>query len=548
MIRLIAIGLALLASAILLLVLREERLVAQGKVPLGRLRRFWFKEERRRAPRYRIDWEVRYLRLEPAAGPALSKPFVLRQAQDERRGEGSARTRDVSQTGVGLVVRERLEVGSPLQLELIPPIKSTPLLVLGEVAWIREMEPTGDNERLFFAGVRFHPMEDANAARLRGFMEGGLGLDPHAKKARDYSSWKRRLWLADLILTTSLLVILLGTGWARSLEIWIAGRISLWPVQVAAYVGLLGIGMAVVSFPFDWFSSFTLEHRFGLATQRFGQWLCDTLKRLGVGGILGLLAVEGLVALIRWDPRNWWGWAAFVWVGWSMLLTRLAPILLIPIFYRQQPLKDTALRQRLEQLLKRCQVRFREIFEVNLSRTTRKANACLCGLGPTRRVLVSDTLLGTHTAEEIEVVLAHEVGHHRLHHLGLLIAIGAVGTGLGCFIVNQLVQNWLNPLDLRGLSDLAALPLIGLCFLGVGLVGMPVTNGISRWLERQADRFALKLTGHPEAFISTMRRLAEQNLAEIDPPRWAEWLLYDHPPIAKRIALAETYLKDSKNV
>ncbi len=554
MIRLVAIWLALLASTILLLMLREDRLVAEGKVPLGRLRRFWFKGERRRAPRYRVDWEVRYQRAEPPTSvrpePVEGRTAHASRGQDDQRGEEAARTRDLSRTGMGLILRERVEVGSFLQLELIPPGESPPLPVIGQVTWTREV-PSSDHpaeqgasagERLFLIGIRFQPLDENLAASMSDALSGIRRLSAQ-EKAKVYSKAKRGLLLADLALTVSALAILLASGWARTLEGWITGRISLWPAQVAVYVGSIGLGMALVGLPLDWFGSFVLEHRFGLATQRFGQWLWDFLKRFCIGGILGLLVVEGLVALIRWRPQTWWGWAAFAWIGWSTLLTRLAPTLLIPIFYKQQPLKDSDLRQRLESFLERCKVRVRGIFELNLSRTTRKANAMLCGLGGTRRVLVSDTLLSTHTPEEIEVVLAHEIGHHRFHHLGLLIAVGAVGTAFSCFVVHRLAQDWLNPLGLKGLTDLAALPLIGLVFLGTGLVGMPVSNGISRWLERQADRFALETTGHPKAFISTMRQLAKQNLSETDPPRWVEWLLYDHPPIAKRIVMAQEYEK-----
>ena len=181
------------------------------------------------------------------------------------------------------------------------------------------------------------------------------------------------------------------------------------------------------------------------------------------------------------------------------------------------------------------------IFELNLSKTTRKANACLCGLGRTRRVLVSDTLLTAYPPEEVEVVLAHELGHHRLRHIGILILVSTAATGVGCFWVDRAIRRLISPLGLTGLDDLSVLPLTALGLFLAGLLLLPLTQGISRFLERQADRFALQQTGNPQAFIATMRRLAGQNLAEIDPPRWVEWLLYDHPSIRKRIALAEQY-------
>jgi len=358
-------------------------------------------------------------------------------------------------------------------------------------------------------------------------------------QARIYALWKRGLWVIDLLLTVGLMGGVMATGLAQSWRSWVVARIPSWPLQTAIYVGVLGVGLTIFSLPLDWFRSFTLEHRFGLSTQRLPQWLWEQFKQFTIGGALGLILVEGLVALIRLKPETWWLWAALFWMGWSVLLTRVAPIWLIPIFYKQRPLENTGLRQRLEALLNRCGTRVGGIFELDLSRTTRKANACLCGMGRTRRVLVSDTLLAAHPPEEVEVVLAHEVGHHRFHHLGILIFVSALATSFSCLLVDRTARFGLARFGLSGLADLAALPLIGLLFLAASLLLMPLLNGLSRRLEKQADQYALDQTDDPQAFIATMKRLAERNLAELDPPRWVEWLFYDHPSISKRIALAQ---------
>ena len=337
------------------------------------------------------------------------------------------------------------------------------------------------------------------------------------------------------------MVGLLGSGIAQSLRGEVAGRFTGWPIQVAAYTGLLGSVLALFTLPLEGLRQFWLEHRFGLSTERFSQWFFRWLKQFAVGGILGLIVVEGLSALIRLSPQGWWAWAAVAWMAWSILLTQLAPILLIPIFYRQSPLKDAGLQKRLDSFLNRCRTTVRGIFEVDLSRSTRKANACLCGFGKTRRVLLSDTLLKNHPAEEVEVVLAHEVGHHRLHHLGTLIGLSALTAGASCWGVDRVLRGLIGPLGLPGPDDLAALPLLRLLFLGAGFLFMPILSGASRILEAQADRFALTETRNPGAFVAAMRRLGEQNLAELNPPRWVEWLFYDHPPILKRIAMAQQF-------
>ena len=526
MIRLLAFWAIGVALVILAVIVREERLARQGRVPLGRLRQVWLRSDRRGAPRYRLDWPVRYQRT------GVPPPVV-------------AETRDVSPIGACLVLRERFERGAVLSLDFTVPARSTPLAVTGRIVWTREIPPRQGSQRLdrlFLTGFQFYDVDHETASLLDAVLgtQGSPGLRPAnvTSEAKRYARIKRRLFMVDLGVTGSILTGLLVSHAAQRLGAWVTSHVDGWPLQVAVYVGILGAAMTGIGFPLDWVRSFTMEHRFHLSNQRFSQWLWEYAKRLGLGAVLGLIVVEGLAFLLRRTPQSWWWWGTLFWLGWSTLLTRLAPTWLIPLFYRQRPLENAPLKQRLESLLARCGTKVRGVFEVNLSRTTRKANACLCGLGKTRRVLLSDTLLSAYPPEEVEVVLAHEAGHHRLRHLGILILVSALTMGMALFVVDRLSHEVMVPLGVATLSDLAALPLIGLGLFLVSLLLMPILNGISRWCEAQADRFALQMTENPQAFIAAMHRLAEQNLAEVEPPRWVEILLYDHPSIARRIAMA----------
>jgi len=370
-------------------------------------------------------------------------------------------------------------------------------------------------------------------------------VSDRSAQAKIYAAWKRRLFTADLILTAGFLASVICSGFSTWLQNETAVRVpAAWPIQVAAYSAFLWIGFELIDFPLNWFGSFVLEHRFGLSTQRLSQWLVDYAKRWSLAGGLGLLLVEVLSLLLRVVPNAWWIWAAVLWMGWEVLMARVLPTFLIPIFYKQQPLADEPLRQRLFSFVTRCGAQVHGIYEINLSKTTRKANACLCGLGRTRRILVSDTLLASYPPEEVEVVLAHEVGHHQLHHIGILLVVSTIASGASFFAVDRAARLLFENAGISSLADLAALPLIALGLFAANLILMPVINGLSRRLENQADRFALNKTSNPGAFIQTMRRLADQNLAESQPPRWVEWLLYDHPPIAKRIALGEAWRSD----
>ena len=360
-------------------------------------------------------------------------------------------------------------------------------------------------------------------------------------RSKEYARIRRQLWVAELLASLGLLLTLLISGVGQRLGAAVLRQTDFWPAQVAAYAGILWLGAALLLFPFDLYRGFFLERRFHLSDQTFGCWLKDSLKQLVLGGFLGGAVVEMLGFLLRKTGPTWWIWAALGWIFWSVLLARVAPQWLIPLFYKQKPLENPQLKEQLERLLERCSTPVRGIFEINLSRTTRKANACLCGMGNSRRVLISDTLLSTYPAEEVEAVLAHEVGHHRLRHIGILILASGAAVGLSAFAVDRAAQWALGPLGLTGWSDLAALPLLALGFTLANLLLMPVLNGLSRRLEADADRFALEKSGRPAAFMAAMRRLADQNLAETDPPGWVEWLFYDHPAIARRIRMAEQW-------
>jgi STE24 endopeptidase len=362
-------------------------------------------------------------------------------------------------------------------------------------------------------------------------------------RAKAYARVRRRLGLAEFALSVGFLLALLGSGGAVAWANVVERRFHAWPLQVLLYAGGLWLLFAVLSFPLDFHRGWRLERRYGLSTQRGRDWLKDYFKQLAIAGALGLFLVEGLVFLLREDPSRWWIWAALGWVAWSVLLTRVAPQWLIPLFYRQKPLEDLRLKEALIRLLEQCSTPVQGLFEINLSRTTRKANACLCGMGASRRVLISDTLLSAYPAEEIEVVLAHEVGHHRLHHIGILILLSSLAVGISCIGVDRAIRAASVHFVLGPLGALSTLPLMALAFTAMNLLLLPALNGLSRRLEAQADRFALEKTGDPGAFTRAMRRLASQNLSEIQPPHWVEWVFYDHPSVGRRIAMAELYGK-----
>ncbi len=366
--------------------------------------------------------------------------------------------------------------------------------------------------------------------------------------AREYARLRHRLLLVDLALAAVFLLILLGTGFSTGLRDALAGTgtwqpIAHWsPLQIGLYFCILLLIYQALDVPLSYYSGFILPHRYQLSHQSLASWLADQAKGLALGLAFEIAAVEVLYLLLAVQPTLWWLWAAGVVLLVSVVLANLAPILILPLFYKLTPLQDEELSRRLLALAERTKTRVRGVFTMNMSRKTSTANAALMGLGNTRRIVLGDTLLGTYPPDEIEVVLAHELGHHVHRDIWKLIATQTILILGGLYLVN-LGLHWMveSAHFYPTLSDVAAMPMIGIALGLFGLVTLPAVNGISRLIEYQADEYALQATHKPDAFISAMTRLANQNLAELDPGPIIEFLLYDHPAISKRLKHAQRF-------
>jgi len=245
-------------------------------------------------------------------------------------------------------------------------------------------------------------------------------------------------------------------------------------------------------------------------------------------------------------PQTWWLLAFAFMVLVTVVLTNLAPVLILPLFFKVEPLADQELRKRLLSLAERSHIKIRNVFQIRLSSKTTAGNAMLMGWGNTRRIVLGDTMLQRYTPEEIEVVMAHELGHHRHGDIIRLMVAQSALMLLGFYLMN-LILDWAVPrLDMSGISDVAALPLLALVGAAFALVLMPLANAYSRRLEESADRYSLAATENPEAFVAMLTKLTDQNLSESEPSRWSELLFYDHPPYSKRLELANRYRKEGK--
>lgn len=359
--------------------------------------------------------------------------------------------------------------------------------------------------------------------------------------ARRYNRIRRWLGVADFVVGFVFLIVLLLTGWSEWLRD-LAYRLGFQNYSLSLFIYLmllLGISK-VLGIGFDYYG-FLLERSFNLSTQRVRSWVWDEVKGFLVSLVLGSIVVEVLYLTLRQWPQHWWMLAWGLFMGLFILLAQLAPIVLFPIFYKFEPLDNEDLRKRLVVLSERAGTRVRGVYRWKLSEKSKKANAALTGLGATRRIILADTLLDNYSPDEIEAVLAHELGHHVHRHILKSIFVQAAITLFGFWAANWVLHYAVDRHMFEELSDFADLPLLALVSVVLSFVLMPALNAYSRFNERQADRYAFESISSIEPFITSMNKLAEQNLAERTPSKWVEWFFHSHPAISRRLAAAQEW-------
>jgi STE24 endopeptidase len=373
-------------------------------------------------------------------------------------------------------------------------------------------------------------------------MENPVNIDlERQEKAKEYARISRRLMVVDLGMGAVYVALWLAFGWSAALERALLQLTSNAWLLVLLYAAVFGGIYLLVDLPLSYYEDYVLPHRYDQSTQTIGGWWSDQARGLALNGVLGGALLEVIYAVLRAFPTTWWLWAAGIILVFSVLLANLAPVLLYPIFYKFVPLGDeyTELSKRLTNLAARTHTQVKGIYKFDMSRRTKSANAALTGLGNSRRIILGDTLLTEFTADEIETVMAHELGHHVHQDIPVGIAVQSLLTLAGLDLASLSLSWATRRLGFSSPADVAALPVFALVVGAYGLVTMPLTNAYSRWREKRADQYALQVTGNGQAFASALTRLANQNLSEADPEPWVEWLLYSHPALNKRIAMAQ---------
>lgn len=363
-------------------------------------------------------------------------------------------------------------------------------------------------------------------------------------RAREYSRIKEILTVTGigLGLATSAGFVLSGAARGLGRKLIKRRRPSL--QERLGYEATLAAGSWLAGLPLAFYGGYVIEKRFGLSRQTPTDWGRDQLKGQAIGLAIGLPMIEALGWTMRTYPRHWWLIVSGATVPITAVFAQLFPVLIAPRFNRYEPLQDEELAERLRELAAKTGIEVAEVLQMDMSRRTTKANAFFAGLGNTKRIVLADTMLEEFTPEEIEAVVAHEIGHQVYRDIWRFVGLSAVMTLVTAATVDRLGKRILRSdgrrlVGTRDIGDVRALPLLGALVSVIGTLLTPLQLAYTRQIERRTDAYALALTHNPTAYAGAMRKLADMNLADPNPPRLVVLLLHSHPPIAERIAMAE---------
>ncbi|MDP3731903.1 MAG: M48 family metallopeptidase [Candidatus Omnitrophota bacterium] len=360
-----------------------------------------------------------------------------------------------------------------------------------------------------------------------------------SRSAKKYSSLKYALAILDTACLLALLLIFTGFGISKVLVKQLLNITTNYYIIVPLYFLIISVVYYLLDLPLNLYSTYILEHRFCLSNQKIGDWLKDQIKGGVIFYVISIILIASFYYVLNNFKYSWWWVVSITWLFFSLILARLAPIVIIPLFFKYKKLSDDILRERIMNLANKMLVKILDVFEIDFSKKTLKANAAFVGIGNTRRVILADTLKDKYSDDEIEVILAHEFAHYKLKHLLKLILINSLATVLAFYFIFKTSGNVLNFFGLSSLLDIAALPVIIMYLVVFGIVMQPFQNYISRHLEKNADKMALSVTGLKEAFVSMMEKLNNQNLADRSPHPIIKFFFFDHPPVDERINMAK---------
>jgi STE24 endopeptidase len=353
--------------------------------------------------------------------------------------------------------------------------------------------------------------------------------------AKKYNNIKLAIGIGEGIASFILLLLFIWLGYSLSLENYLSRFIENKYSLFLVFVLVIGFVGSIISFPISYYSGFYLEHKYNLSNQIFSKWILEGLKGLLVSLVIGIPILLTFYYVLNTFYSLWWLPFAIIMFFISVVLSQIFPILIFPIFYKVTPIEDETLKEKIKLLGEKAGINVENVYKFNMSKNTKKANAAFTGLGKTKRIILGDTLLEGYSTEEIETVIAHELGHFKRKHIVKNILIGTSSSFLTLFIIALLYQNSLSWFGFESITQVSALPLLALWSMLIGIIQTPLGNLLSRKFEYEADEYAVIETKNPFAFKKTLEKLTAQNLGDEEPHPFVEWFFYSHPSIENRI-------------
>lgn len=366
--------------------------------------------------------------------------------------------------------------------------------------------------------------------------------------SKKYNNTKLFIGIAKGIISFILLFLFVQLGYSLMLEDYIRSFTQNDYYVFIIYVFAIGIISSILFAPVNFYTGFYLEHKYNLSNQTFKKYILENIKSILVGLVIGVPILLLFFFVLNQFKDLWWLIFASAMFLISVVLSQIFPILIMPIFYKIIPLNDEELKTRITKLAEGAGITVQNVFSFNMSKNTKKANAAFTGLGKTKRIILGDTLLNDYSKDEIETVIAHELGHYKHKHIQKNILFGTVTSFLTFFIISLLYKNSLSWFDFNSILQIAALPILSLWAMVIGLIQTPISNILSRKYEYEADRYAIQSTRKPDSFINTLNKLTDQNLGDRQPHPFVEWFYYSHPSIKNRIDAIVKFAKEKRIV
>ncbi|HVO73513.1 MAG TPA: M48 family metallopeptidase [Ignavibacteriaceae bacterium] len=359
--------------------------------------------------------------------------------------------------------------------------------------------------------------------------------------SKKYNNVKLAVGISEGILSFTLILFFVLTGLSGGLENLLAGYFKGKYLLFLAYTVSLGIAGGIIFFPFSFYTGFYLEHKYNLSNQTFLKWIWENLKGMLVSALIGIPILIFFFYVLNNFGNLWWLPFSILLFIVSVILARIVPIFILPIFYKITPIDNENLKMKIAVLAQDAGIKVENVYTFNMSKNTKKANAAFTGIGKSKRILLGDTLLNSYSEDEIETVIAHELGHYKKKHILKNIIIGTASSFLTLFLISVLYHISLDWFRFASINQIAALPLLSLWGMLIGVIQTPLSNILSRKYEYEADQYAVSATRKTAAFIRTLEKLTQQNLADKDPHPFVEWFFYSHPSVKNRVAAIEAF-------